>query len=102
MMVRVRRGSMQSAMELRHRIAQAMRGYLNDLDFLASMEAYTFLRFLFLYDPVAARKLPRELRKRAAEPQIDRTNRALLATFGRDLDGLETLWRAFVLEITQS
>jgi hypothetical protein len=84
-----------------HRLRDVCARSLNNLDFLASMEAYTFLRFLFLYDPAAARGFPAALRAQTEGPQVDRTVRALGETFGMGLDELERLWRAFVLEISQ-
>ena len=74
---------------------------LNNLDFFASMEAYSFVRFLFLYDPVAARRLPEALRAQTKDAQVFRTDRALRETFGKGIDEMEILWRAFVLELGQ-
>ena len=71
---------------------------VNDLDFCASMQAYSFLRFLLLFDPEAAKRLPAELR-RAKGAQIQRTERALREAYGKGLGELEPLWRAFLLEI---
>ena len=72
---------------------------LNNLDFCASMQAYTFVRFLYLYDPARVRRLPRALRAQAAGPQADRADRALREVFGKGLAELECFWRAFVVEI---
>jgi len=72
---------------------------LNNLDFCASMQAYTFLRFLFLEDPARAQRLPPALRARTGGPQADRTDRALREVFGSGLAELERFWRAFVVEI---
>ena len=72
---------------------------LNNLDFCASMQAYTFLRFLFLYDPAAAKRLPLALRAQTDGPQAGRADRALLEVFKKGLAELERFWRAFVLEI---
>lgn len=72
---------------------------LNNLDFCASMQAYTFLRFLFLYDPARVRRLPVALLAQVAGPQADRTDRALREVFGKGLAELEGFWRAFVVEI---
>lgn len=72
---------------------------LNNLDFCASMQAYSFLRFLFLYDPAAAKRLPLALRAQTAGPQADRADRALRQVFQKGLADLERFWRAFVLEI---
>jgi hypothetical protein len=72
---------------------------LNNLDFCASMQAYTFLRFLFLYDPAEARRLPLALRAQAGGPQAERADRALREVFGSGLADLERFWRAFVVEI---
>jgi len=74
---------------------------LNNLDFYASMETYSFVRFLFLYDPVGARHLPAALRAQTKDAQVFRTDRALRETFGKGIDEMEILWRAFVLELGQ-
>ncbi|MHC4339929.1 MAG: hypothetical protein ACYSX0_06920 [Planctomycetota bacterium] len=83
-----------------HRLHDVCARSLNNLDFLASMEAYSFLRFLFLLDPAAARRFPAALRTQTEGPQVDRTDRALGETFGMGLGELERTWRAFVLEIS--
>jgi len=85
-----------------HRLHDVCARSLNNLDFLASMEAYTFLRFLFLHEPAAARGFPAALRAQTEGPQVDRTDRALGERFGMGLEELERIWRAFVLEISQS
>ena len=72
---------------------------LKNLDFCASMQAYTFLRFLFLFDPATAQRLPPALRAQAAGPQAERADRALREVFGQGLADLERFWRAFVVEI---
>jgi hypothetical protein len=72
---------------------------LNNLDFCASMQAYTFLRFLFLYDPSRVKRLPLALLAQMDGPQADRTDRALREAFGKGLGELESFWRAFVVEI---
>jgi hypothetical protein len=72
---------------------------LNGLDFLASMEAWTFLRFLALLDPEAFRRLPAALAAQLDGPWADRADRAFVATYGRGLDALEALWRAWLLEV---
>lgn len=72
---------------------------LNDLDLCASLQAYTFLRFLFLYDPDGARRLPAALRAERAGPQAERVDRALKVALGKGLADLEPLWRAFLLEV---
>lgn len=72
---------------------------LNNLDFCASMQAYAFLRFLFLYEPAKAQRLPAALRAQAVGPQADRVDRALREVFGLNLAELERFWRAFVVEI---
>ena len=61
--------------------------------------AYTFVRFLFLYDPSAAAKLPAALRVEKFGPPTTRLDKALKEHFGKGLDDLEPLWRAFSVEI---
>lgn len=68
---------------------------LNDLDLCASLEACSFLRFLFLYDPDAARRLPAALRDAKGATQAERTDAALAAAFGRNRAELERLWLLF-------
>jgi hypothetical protein len=72
---------------------------LNNLDFCASMQAYTLLRFLFMYDPARAKRLPLALRAQTGGPQADRADRALREVFGKGPEDLERFWRAFVVEI---
>ena len=74
---------------------------LNNLDFCAAMQAYSFLRFLFLYDPEAARKLPTMLRARTLGPPAQRVDEVLKELLDKGLDELEPLWRAFVVEIEE-
>jgi len=68
---------------------------LNDLDLRASLEAYAFLRFLFLYDPEGAMRLPSALRDAKEATQVERTLAALQAAFGKDCAELERLWLLF-------
>jgi hypothetical protein len=76
-------------------IADVCGRSLNDLDLCASLEAYSFVRFLFLYDPDAARKFALGLRDAKGDTQAARVDAALRASFGRGLDELERLWLAF-------
>jgi hypothetical protein len=73
---------------------------LNNLDFCASMQAYSFVRFLFLLDSAAMKKLPEVLKAQQGGAQVKRSDTALRKTFGRGIAELEPLWRAFILEIT--
>ncbi len=68
---------------------------LNDLDLCASLQACSFLRFLFLYDPEAAKRFPAALRDAKGGTQVERTNAALAAAFGKGVADLDALWRAF-------
>jgi len=68
---------------------------LNELDLCASLEAYSFVRFLFLLDPEAARKFPAALRDAKGPTRADQVDHALKDSFGRDLNELESLWHAF-------
>jgi hypothetical protein len=85
----------------------ARRGYplenlfarsLNNLDPCAALQAYSFVRFLFLRDPAAAARLPGLLAKEQTGPQPARVDRALRAATGAGTKELERLWRAFMLE----
>jgi hypothetical protein len=68
---------------------------LNDLDLCASLEAWSFLRFLFLCDPEAGKRFPAALRDAKGGTQAARTDSALLAAFGKDRAELERLWHLF-------
>jgi hypothetical protein len=72
---------------------------LNALDFHASMEAWSFLRFLALYDPEAFRRLPAALAAQATGPYPDRADAAFTAVYGKCAAELEVLWRAWLLEV---
>lgn len=80
-------------------VAEVFGKTLNNLDLLASVEAWSFVRFLAVYDPAALAKLPSELRAEESGAFPDRADRALRATFGADTATLERLWRAWVQEI---
>jgi hypothetical protein len=78
-----------------HSLADVCTKSLNDLDLRASFQAYSFLRFLFLFDPEAARSVPAKLREAAGAAQADRVDAALRSAFGKGLAELDALWRAF-------
>ena len=80
-------------------LAEVCAKSLNDLDFRASLQAYSFLRFLFIIDPEAAKGFPAALRDAKGDSQPDRVDHALRAAFGRGLSDLEPLWRLFVLQV---
>ncbi len=73
---------------------------LNNLDRLATLQAWTFLRFLYLYDPIGGKKFPPALGAQLEGPMPDRADRALKEAFGKDTGELERLWRRFTLEIS--
>jgi hypothetical protein len=73
---------------------------LNNLDRFRALEAWTYLRFLALYDPAAFRELPAALRAQTEGSQADRSERAVSAAFGRDARELERLWKAWLLELS--
>jgi hypothetical protein len=83
------------ALPLRDLLARS----LNGLDALASLEAYSFVRFVFLFDPDGARRLPAALAASTAASPLERSEEALRASLGKGLDELEPLWRAFELEV---
>ena len=66
----------------------------------ASMQAWTLLRFLFLYDPEKAKQLPGALRDKTTGPQPERVDAVLQELFGLGLDELEPLWRAYLIELS--
>jgi len=73
---------------------------LNNLDRFRALEAWTYVRFLALYDPDAFRRLPAALRAQEEGAQADRSERALSAAFGKDASELERLWRISLLELS--
>ncbi|MHC4339839.1 MAG: tetratricopeptide repeat protein [Planctomycetota bacterium] len=75
---------------------------LNNLDRADSLQAWTFLRFLALYDPAGFRKLPEALRNQLRGAQVERAATALKEVFGKDLEELERLWSIYVLELASS
>jgi hypothetical protein len=80
-------------------LRQVFSRTLNDLDLLASLEAWTFLRFAAAFDPDGLRRLPAELRAAQDGSYADRSAAAVERAFGRDLDEIERLWRTFTLEV---
>ena len=69
---------------------------LNNLHILASLQAYSFLRFLFLHDPQGAALFPRYLAEQESGSPAVRTDRALRSAFGKDTLELARLWRSFL------
>jgi hypothetical protein len=82
-----------------HALADVCGRSLNELDLLSSLEAYSFLRFLLILDPDAAKRFPAALRDAKGETQASRVDAALREAFGQGLDDLEPLWRLFVLQV---
>jgi len=72
---------------------------LNNLDFLTSMQAWSFLRFLAIYDPAAFRNFPLFLREKEEAPYPERVAKSLEESFEKKPAELERLWRAWLLEI---
>jgi hypothetical protein len=73
---------------------------LNNLDRFRSLVAWSFVRFLALYDPDAFRGLPAALKAQTTGPEVERADRALEAAYGRPAADLDRLWRAWLLELT--
>ncbi|MHC4955269.1 MAG: hypothetical protein ACYTGZ_15555 [Planctomycetota bacterium] len=71
---------------------------LNNLDRNRALHAWTFIRFIALYDPAGFRKLPAELKAQTEGAQADRTARALQKAFGVDANELVRLWRIYLLD----
>lgn len=78
-----------------HPLEEIFSRSLNDLDLTASLQAWSFLRFLFLYDPDGAKRFPAALRDAEGATQVERTRAALSAAFGKDRAELERLWQLF-------
>jgi hypothetical protein len=76
-----------------HGLREICSKSLNDLDLLASLQAYSFLRFLFILDPEAAQRFPQALREAKGDGQADRVDHALRESFGKGIPELEPLWR---------
>jgi hypothetical protein len=72
---------------------------LNALDFHASMEAWSFVRFLALYDLEAFRRLPAALAAQHEGAYLARADAAFTAVYGKCAAELEVLWRAWLLEV---
>ena len=73
---------------------------LNNLDRFRAIYAWTFVRFLALYDPDGFRAFPKALRAETEGAQADRALRAIEKAFGKKADVLLALWRAYLLELT--
>ncbi|MEN8148740.1 MAG: hypothetical protein ABFS86_02885, partial [Planctomycetota bacterium] len=72
---------------------------LNNLDFLASIQAWSFLKFLALKDPAAFRNFPLFLREKEEGSWPDRVAESLKQSFDLPVKDLERQWRAWLLEI---
>jgi hypothetical protein len=72
---------------------------LNQMDFLVSMQAASFVRFLLQWDPEAFKKLPALLTAATGKNDRERTDLVMRAAYGKTLNELEPLWLAFTLEI---
>jgi hypothetical protein len=72
---------------------------LNNLDFHASIQAWSFLRFLSYYDPAGFRNLPLFLREKEKGSYAARVEEALEDSFEVSAKRLEKLWRAWLMEI---
>jgi len=72
---------------------------LNNLDFLSSMQAWSFLKFLALYDPAGFRNFPLFLREKEEGPYPERVAKSLDESFDTKADELEKRWRAWLVEI---
>ena len=73
---------------------------LNNLDRVRALQAWSFLRFLALYDPVGFRGLPAALQEQTSGAQADRALQAIQRAFGKPASALERLWRIYLLELT--
>jgi hypothetical protein len=76
-------------------LEEIFRKSLNDLDLCASLQAWSFLRFLLLYDPDGAKRFPGALAAATEGTQSERTDAALFAAFGKERAELERLWLLF-------
>ena len=73
---------------------------LNNLDRVRALQAWSFLRFLALYDPAGFKRLPPALQEQASGAQADRAVRALEKAFAKPASELERLWRIYLLELS--
>jgi hypothetical protein len=72
---------------------------LNTLDQLASLQAWSFLRFLAIHDPEGLGKLPIALAAETKDGYPARADRALRKSLGMGTEEAERLWRAWILEV---
>jgi hypothetical protein len=72
---------------------------LNSLDELSSFEAWSFIRFLLLYDDVAFRNLVLSLREKEKGSAASRVLESLKQAYKKEPKELERLWLAWLLEI---
>ena len=80
-------------------MAQVFGRSLNNLDFLASMQAWSFLKFLALRNPAAFRNFPLFLQEKEEGSWPDRVTESLKQAFDTPAADLEEQWRAWLLEI---
>ncbi|MHC4846996.1 MAG: hypothetical protein ACYTEG_00900, partial [Planctomycetota bacterium] len=73
---------------------------LNNLDRVRALQAWSFVRFLALYDPPAFKRLPPALQEQGSGAQVERTTKALEKAFGKPAAELERLWRIYLLELS--
>jgi len=73
---------------------------MNGLDKVRSVQAWTFIRFLLLYDPDGFKKLPDAIRAQKGNSRADRSEAAIRAAFAIDAAKLERLWRLYLLELS--
>lgn len=70
----------------------------NEIPMPSCIQAASFLRFLYLYDADAARRLPAAMRD-AEGGQAEAARKGLEGAFGMSVEDLDALWRAFVLDV---
>jgi hypothetical protein len=70
----------------------------NEIPVAACIQVASFLRFLHLYDADAARRLGAAMRE-AEGGQAEAARKGFEEAFGKSVEELEDLWRAFVREV---
>lgn len=73
---------------------------INNLDNFESVEAWTFVRFLALFDPAGFQRLPGAIAAEREGGGAARSERGLEKAFGKAPGELERLWRIWLLEIS--
>jgi hypothetical protein len=81
-------------------LRELLASSLNNLDKVRALQAWSFVRFLALYDPEGFKRLPAILKEQKTDGRLARSQQALRRAFGADWKELARLWRTYVLELS--